>query len=255
MVHSLLSSPWPYSCLDLVSAPENLVDERQKKTLAKLQPLCLLSVSNLYLCIIWFSMQWILVSGGVFMLLPTFFVWIFLLVARGLCAKGFFDYQAGFCGLTPLLCLLFFSSVCLFGMLFYLLIFFSADLLSEELLSLYPFSHPDVSFPPAFHVMLLPQSRSCNASWEPGNGVRCRGWGKLNPPHFVLSSALKFCSGAALLIIALFFWLFQGQLKLPSLEATFRCSVLHEILYWRYWAGDDLCPAQNPILSTLFYTA
>lgn len=30
----------------------------------------------------------------------------------------------------------------------------------------------------------------CNASWEPGNGIRCRGWGKPHPPYHVLSSAL-----------------------------------------------------------------
>lgn len=55
-----------------------------------------------------------------------------------------------------------FFFVCLSG--------FSSEL---ELLSVTPFSHPDVSFPPAFSIMLLP----CfyNASWEPGNGVRCRG--------------------------------------------------------------------------------
>lgn len=112
-----------------------------------------------------------------FHFVPTYLlIWMTCLLAEGFCAKGFYDYKAGFLWLDLLFACwrLFYFCVCsVFLFVFFFLICLSGFSSELELLSITPFSHPDVSFPPCFPLCYSPCF--CNASWEPGNGVRCRG--------------------------------------------------------------------------------
>lgn len=107
---------------------------------------------------------------------------------------GLFDYQAGVLWLDSFAV---FASECrcfaflLLSSFFFFSFVFAEFALSASLLSFCRsllFHTLMFLFPPAFHYVTPPCF--CNASWEPGNGVRCRGWGKSHPPHHVLSSAL-----------------------------------------------------------------
>lgn len=117
-----------------------------------------------------------------------------MLLAEGLLCIRLFWNRLAFCGLISFLLQSVGASfsLFLFSLFVYSLFVFFICLCgfsSEfELLSITPFHTLMFLFPPAFHYVTPPCF--CNASWEPGNGVRCRGWGKLHPPHHVLSSAL-----------------------------------------------------------------
>lgn len=113
---------------------------------------------------------------GCFYFVPTcLLIWMTCFWLRAFVRKAFFDHQAGFLWLEFFL-LVELLSVAAFSFLFGVCLFsvclsgFSSEF---ELLSITPFSHPDVSFPPCFPLCYSPCF--CNASWEPGNGVRCRG--------------------------------------------------------------------------------
>lgn len=110
---------------------------------------------------------------------------------------GLFEYQAGVLWLDSFAvfaseCRRFAFFCCRVFFFFFLLLCLLSFALSASL----PKASVDHSFftpwcffsPPCFPLCYSPCF--CNASWEPGNGVRCRGWGKSHPPHHVLSSAL-----------------------------------------------------------------
>lgn len=211
----------------VVSAPITLMrwktEEDFGQTAATVSFICLKLLFYIYRL----SLQWILAIGCFISFLPTFWFGWHAYWLRASVQKAFMTIRLAFCGLICCLRVgaFFYFCVCSVFLVFFLICLsgFSSEL---ELLSITPFSHPDVSFPPCFPLCYSPCF--CNASWEPGNGVRCRGWGKPHPPHHVLPFALDLkrpCSAHHSLILSAST---RGNTSL--FKATRSCSVLHDIL-------------------------